>query len=218
MRHFFVKLSLINLFLLFCVTICHAEQVTGLFGSVEFKSSELSAFKKWASLRTRHQNDLNPTDKSSNIQCRRTKNFKCVSDEWRDMIDGLENGSDIKKMTVINAHLNKSSYITDMINWQQNDYWATIRQFFNKDGDCEDYAIAKYYSLKELGFQSEQMRIAIVHDKNLDVAHAILVVYLEDKIWILDNQTSNIITENNIIHYQPLYSINEQAWWLHKTS
>ena len=218
MRLVFVKYCLINLFLFFCATNCHAEQVDGLFGSTEYKSSELSAFKKWASLRARHQNDLNKTHKPVNVRCRRTKNFKCVSEEWREMIDGLKKGSDIKKLTVINEHLNRSPYITDMINWQQNDYWATIRQFFDKDGDCEDYAIAKYYSLIEVGFRPDQMRIAVVHDKNLDVAHAVLAVYLEDKVWILDNQISNIVMENNVIHYQPLYSINEQAWWLHKSS
>jgi len=47
-------------------------------------------------------------------------------------------------------HLNNISYVTDITNWRQKDYWATISQFLNRDGDCEDYAIAKYYSLKEI--------------------------------------------------------------------
>ncbi|MDC1090758.1 transglutaminase-like cysteine peptidase [Pseudemcibacter sp.] len=113
-------------------------------------------------------------------------------------------------------HLNNISYVTDITNWRQKDYWATISQFLNRDGDCEDYAIAKYYSLKELGFTSDQMRIVVVEDTNLNIAHAVLAVYYDNKIWVLDNQISQIIEHKKIVHYTPLYSINEKAWWLHK--
>ncbi|MBT5074029.1 MAG: hypothetical protein HOJ34_00550 [Kordiimonadaceae bacterium] len=204
------------------MSMVQAQSTEGLFGSREFKSTEISAFKKWSSLRVRHDNNLKfnrrNSVKSLYGKCRLSKNFKCVDQEWRDIIISLKNKSTETKLSTINRHLNQTAYITDLVNWQQKDYWATLKQFFNKDGDCEDYAIAKYYSLKELGIPADQMRIVIVEDTNLNVAHAVLAVYLEDQIWILDNQISNIIAQDKIVHYTPLYSINENAWWLHKTS
>ena len=211
--------------MIFCILLClsisiaYAEVRNGLFGSIEFKSTELSAFKKWADQRSRHNNDLHQSEKTpykADQNCRRTKAFKCVDQAWQEMINSVRNQPDKDKMETVNKYLNESSYITDMVNWHQEDYWATINQFLGKDGDCEDYAIAKYYSLKELGFKVDQMRIVIVHDNNLNIAHAILAVYLKDKIWILDNQVSHIISSDQVVHYRPLYSINENAWWLHK--
>ena len=221
MRPFFTRLSLIFILATFFTANAFAEPAQGLFGSTEYKSTELGAFKKWASIRVRHQNDQKPIMndiKNTYNRCRRTKNFKCVNEEWQGVINSLKNKSENVKIDSVNRYLNNSPYITDIINWQQKDYWATIKQFLGKNGDCEDYAIAKYYSLKKLGFSAQQMRIVIVHDNNLNVAHAVLAVYIQDKIWILDNQISNIITEDKVIHYRPLYSINENAWWLHKIS
>lgn len=198
-----------------------AKDSKGLFGSNEYKSTKLSAFKKWNDLRQRHEKDnmhpLKDDTPINSISCKINKDFKCLQNEWQDLLENLKNEPSNVKLATINNHLNKAAYITDIANWQQSDYWATIQQFFNKEGDCEDYAIAKYYSLKYLGFSADQMRIVIVQDTNLNIAHAILAVYLDDKIWILDNQISQIITDDKIAHYVPLYSINETAWWLHKT-
>ena len=222
MLKFLIK-SILLYALLYCgITYSYAESSNGLFGSTEYKSTELGAFKKWADQRNRHNKEspqINSTFRNiPALKCRRTKNFKCVDQAWQELINSLKNQPDRVKLDTVNKYLNKSAYITDMVNWHQEDYWATVRQFLDKDGDCEDYAIAKYYSLKELGFKIDQMRIVIVHDNNLNVAHAILAVYLKDKIWILDNQISQIINADQIVHYRPLYSINEKAWWLHKTT
>ncbi|HPF45789.1 MAG: transglutaminase-like cysteine peptidase [Alphaproteobacteria bacterium] len=218
--HKLIKKSLIFLILL-CLghSNTYAEARNGLFGSTEFKSTELSAFKKWADQRIRYNNELRHSSRAPSKMgqnCRRTKAFKCVDQAWQDMINSLKGQPEKVTLETVNKYMNESSYITDMVNWHQEDYWATINQFLGKDGDCEDYAIAKYYSLKELGFKVDQMRIVIVHDNNLNIAHAILAVYLKDKIWILDNQVSHIISSDQVVHYRPLYSINENAWWLHK--
>lgn len=214
-----------NIFLLCILIMCstsfaNSQNAKGVFGTAEYKSSEIDAFKKWGRLRTRHAGEAGK--RKSNFKsimekpCRLSRNFKCVSDEWIETINSLKNKKPKAKIDGVNQYLNKAPYVTDMVNWQQKDYWATLNQFFNKDGDCEDYAIAKYYSLKELGFSPDQMRIVVVRDNNLNIAHAVLAVYLENKIWILDNQISQVLEDNHIVHYTPLYSINEKAWWLHK--
>ena len=86
----------------------------------------------------------------------------------------------------------------------------------SKNGDCEDYAIAKYFSLRWLGLKPEDMRILVLHDMNLRVAHAVLVVYHRGRALILDNQVRGVVEADAIRHYRPIYSINEQHWWLHR--
>ena len=59
------------------------------------------------------------------------------------------------------------------------------------------------------------IRIVILQDTNLRIAHAVLAVARENDIFILDNQTKEVISHNDIAHYLPLFSVNENKWWLH---
>ncbi|VAW07258.1 hypothetical protein MNBD_ALPHA01-909 [hydrothermal vent metagenome] len=187
----------------------------GLFGSHETMSRQLAAFKKWNGMLARVEADFRKKPASQEY-CRRRTNRKCYMDDWRDMLEYLKDKPADKQIAEINVQMNKAPYITDMINWGVPDYWASIKQFFDKDGDCEDYAIAKYLSLKELGFDVDNMRIVVVQDTNLDVPHAVLVVTHDGGRLVLDNQISYVVREKAVLHYRPYYSINENAWWLHR--
>lgn len=188
---------------------------SGLFGSHETMSRQLVAFKKWNGMlaRVKLDNSKKPVPK---LTCRKTIAQKCYAQVWQDLLISLKDKPTDVQIAEINIHMNKAPYITDIINWGVPDYWASLKQFFKKDGDCEDYAIAKYLSLKELGFDVDLMRIVVVQDTNLNVPHAILVVTLDGNRLILDNQTSYVVKENAVLHYRPFYSINENAWWLHR--
>ncbi len=187
----------------------------GLFGSREIKSRQLKAFRKWNGMLARNQRE-NSDAPTTARDCRRTATRQCMIDEWRTLLGFLKDKPVDKQIAEINVYMNKAPYITDMINWGVPDYWATLRQFFRKDGDCEDYAIAKYLSLKELGMDADNMRIVVVQDTNLDIPHAVLVVSLDGDRLVLDNQISYVVKEKAVLHYRPLYSINENAWWLHR--
>jgi len=45
----------------------------------------------------------------------------------------------------------------------------------------------------------------------------VLVVFLEGRALVLDNQVSGIVPAESIHHYHPYYSINEEGWWLHRS-
>ncbi|MCH7710387.1 MAG: hypothetical protein IH903_01990, partial [Proteobacteria bacterium] len=62
------------------------------------------------------------------------------------------------------------------------------------------------------------MRIVVLQDMNLRLAHAVLVVYLDDEAFVLDNQIRWVVKESTIRHYRPYYSVNETSWWLHRQS
>ncbi|MDX1737174.1 MAG: transglutaminase-like cysteine peptidase [Alphaproteobacteria bacterium] len=189
-----------------------ASKSPKLFGTSEIRSKKLTKFKKWTGVLDRYAVEV----KDELNKCTLTPTNKCLVTKWRIFLKKIANKPKREQLELVNSYLNKWLYVIDPINYQQKDYWATPKQFVNRNGDCEDYAIAKYASLKHLGFDLDQMRIVVLNDLNLKVAHAVLVVYFEGSPLILDNQISNVIHADRIKHYQPIFSINEKSWWLHR--
>ena len=177
--------------------------------SSETRSTDISAFVKWTKVLDRHPSHL----KKLTAKC--DGNAKCKKEHWDDALAEFKSKSKLEQMKAVNRYMNKTPYMRDIVNWGLEDYWGTLFEFFTKNGDCEDYAIAKYVSLKKMGFDPKNMRIVVLNDQNLNVLHAVLVVYEGGKRYILDNQIKTVLTDKRIHHYQPIYSINEEAWWRH---
>jgi predicted transglutaminase-like cysteine proteinase len=177
-----------------------------IFGTKELHSSNLNMFPKWRDALRRFEGELKTCSGGA-----------CKAQEWNAFIDSVRNLSREEQVRSVNREMNDKPYVTDPVNWHMPDYWATPLQFLRKDGDCEDYAISKYMALKALGFRAEDMRIVVLQDTNLNVPHAVLVVFLQGRALVLDNQVSGIVPAESIHHYQPFYSINEDGWWLHRS-
>jgi predicted transglutaminase-like cysteine proteinase len=175
-----------------------------LFGSAEKKSDDLSAFKKWNTMFDRFEDQLKAQQDNKKVTA------------WKNKLASLKTKSEFEKIQAVNTYLNSIEYITDARNFKQNDFWQTPIEFMKRGGDCEDYAIAKYASLRSLGFSNEQLRVAIVHDEIKNIPHAILVVYTADGTYILDNQDKRVRKMEDVSRYRPIYSISRQGWWLHK--
>jgi predicted transglutaminase-like cysteine proteinase len=183
-----------------------------LFGSREVRSANLGPFQKWTWMLDRQRDELGVYDGS----CTARRFNRCHLQEWRQLLKEIAGLEPMAQLDAVNSFMNRAPYVTDPVNYGVPDYWATPLQFMSKDGDCEDYAIAKYFSLRQLGLPDERMRIVVVDDLNLRVPHAILVVYLGERAYILDNQISRVVPAEIVNHYKPIYSINEHAWWLHR--
>jgi len=183
-----------------------------LFGYDEQRFTSTKPFTKWRGALKRYfrERDLQPG------ACTSTLFNKCHLQDWKKFLTKQRGKGAMAQLDAVNRYMNRAPYITDPVNYGVPDYWATPRQFFNKDGDCEDYAIAKYMSLRSLGWSTDKMRIVVLQDENLRVAHAVLVVYHKGRTYVLDNQITQVVTDDRIAHYRPVYSINEQSWWLHK--
>jgi predicted transglutaminase-like cysteine proteinase len=177
-----------------------------LFGTTEIHSRNLKMFPKWRGTLRRFEDEL----KSCGAD-------QCKKKQWEAVIDSLRGKDLMAQLREINTEMNDKRYITDPVNWNLPDYWATPFQFMRKNGDCEDYAIAKYMALRDLGVSVDDMRIVVLNDLNLRIAHAVLAVYVNGKPYILDNQISKVVPASSIHHYQPVYSINENGWWLHRS-
>lgn len=176
-----------------------------IFGSRTLHSSSLKMFPKWRGAMDRFQKELGGCPAAT-----------CNTKSWQAMLEGLK-GVDLKtQVKKVNSTLNKHPYIIDPINWNLPDYWATPFQFLRKNGDCEDYAISKFMALRALGVPSDLMRIVVLNDLNLGLAHAILVVTVDGTPFVLDNQIKTVVPASSIHHYQPVYGVNDKGWWLYR--
>lgn len=121
----------------------------------------------------------------------------------------------IDLLTYVNKYWNSKPYRKDSLNTKYKDKWSTPYEFNRYGGDCEDYAIAKYFTLKELGIDIEDMRIVIIKDSIKGYIHAILAVNLDDEVYILDNLKNNVFIQDSFSSYIPQYSMNEISRYVH---
>lgn len=183
-----------------------------LFNSREIHSADSSAFKKWLEAMERTRREAGQTKRS----CVEIGMNRCNAATWQALFEPLQGRKAPDVLKAVNQFFNKYPYILDSVNWGIEDYWESPGEFLSKSGDCEDYAIIKYMTLKRLGLDPATMRIVAVNDTNLGTGHAVLAVYLDERIFILDNQINDVIESSKILHYDPVYSINESGWWLHR--
>lgn len=189
-----------------------SDPLPRLFGTEEIRSSNLKPFPMWTGALDRYFDERSLLDSP----CESSTFNRCHLQEWKQFLASIENLEPMAQLVVVNARMNTKRYIIDPRNYGVRDYWATPLQFFNKDGDCEDYAITKFMSLRALGFENDHMRIVVLNDLNLRIPHAVLVVYMKGRALVLDNQIQLVVPAEVVRHYSPIYSVNESNWWLHR--
>ncbi len=181
------------------------ERYPELFGSTEVRSEDISAFKKWTSVIQKFE------DQAQTISARSPRVMV-----WKAEIEKLRGKSQQEQIEGVNNFLNAIPYIEDIDNYGKTDYWSTPIEFLTRGGDCEDFAIAKYASLRALGFSADQLRIAVVQDEVKNIPHALLIVYSDGGNFVLDNQNKRTETITAVTRYKPIFSINSTSWWLHR--
>jgi predicted transglutaminase-like cysteine proteinase len=112
------------------------------------------------------------------------------------------------------AEINRAINLTikavdDMTQYGVRDLWASpLMTFASGAGDCEDYAIAKYVALHEIGFSGDDLRLVIVHDHAANEDHAVTAVRYDRRWLILDNKTLDIRQDDSIAQFDPLFVID----------
>ncbi len=199
------------LFVLASAAPARAQSYPSPFGAPQTRSDNLAMFPKWTRMLSRWQQERPLLQ----APCQPTADERCLLQGWRRFLDGIRGLDRMAQIREVNRRMNLAPYIEDRDNWGIDDYWETPGEFFNRSGDCEDYAIAKYLSLRLLGFSPDELRVVVVQDTNLNLVHSILIVYHDGQALVLDNQIADVVPMTSIRHYQPYYSINEEHWWLH---
>lgn len=134
---------------------------------------------------------------------------------WLDLLGSLRAASPLAQAREVNRFVNAWPYRPDLEAYGARDHWATPTEFLARSGDCEDFALVKYVSLRRLGFAPDRLRLVVVHDTERAIAHAVLLVRLEQGWRVLDNLTDRLLPPERIRHYRPYYSVNEETRWSH---
>lgn len=139
-------------------------------------------------------------------------------ERWQRLLQQQQNAAVAEQLAVINRFVNDSvKYASDISHWGQEDYWATpLETLGSGKGDCEDYAILKYVSLRALGVDESQLRLMYVRALTINEPHMVLVYYPDPDSYplVLDNLTARILPANERTDLRPVYAFNAQGLWL----
>jgi len=143
--------------------------------------------------------------------------------QWRTLLrrQGLaQSFTDSEQLSQANDFFNLVEWVSDLEHWGREDYWATpIETLATNGGDCEDFSIGKYFSLKEVGVRSDRLRISYVKSLEYNQAHMVLAYYSSPgaEPLILDNINKTILPASQRPDLLPIYSFNGDSLWLAKS-
>ena len=138
---------------------------------------------------------------------------------WRNLINNHQQLNDLEKLQKVNEFFNSLEFVNDIDLWGKEDYWATpLQMLASNGGDCEDFSIAKYFTLRELGIPAERLRLTYVKALKLDQAHMVLTYFpTPDAVpLVLDNLVGEISNATDRQDLLPVYSFNGSGLWLAK--
>lgn len=158
---------------------------------------------------------------SQDRQPRVMPNLSAMVAAWKQMLETSRHLSPAEKVEVVNRFFNRAMlFASDDAAWGQADYWATPSEFMYRGrGDCEDFAIAKYVSLRMLGVSPQSLRLMYVHASTggqKPVAHMVLGYFGEGQTdpVVLDNMVDSVRTLSVRTDLAVIYSFNTRGLWI----
>lgn len=139
---------------------------------------------------------------------------------WQQLIRDDSSISDREKLEKTNTFFNQLQFVSDSTHWQKSDYWATPVEFLSTGGgDCEDFSLAKYFTLKVLGVTENKLNMTYVKALTLNQSHMVITYYASpDAVpLVLDNLIADILPATERKDLLPVYSFNGRGLWLAKS-
>jgi predicted transglutaminase-like cysteine proteinase len=140
--------------------------------------------------------------------------------DWQKLMVAGKIMTERDKLEQVNNFFNRNiKFVDDLVVWLKNDYWATPVELLAKGaGDCEDFSIAKYFTLIEIGVDESKLRITYVKALDFNLAHMVLTYFESPQSipLVLDNLKPNISYATDRRDLLPVYSFNGRSLWLAK--
>jgi len=194
------------------LALCTAATVTSAWAAAPYTFdapdqylTRAEDYPRWAALWARHLEQTRAID-------------ACLADAtqcpdylkgYREIILRAHDLPASRKMALVNRFINARRWYIES---GSHDDWRTLTDFLRYGGDCEDYAIAKYFALRQLGLPADDIRVGITWDLETNAYHAVTVVRIDGQIYFLDVDGA---PRRNQLSYRFLFSINEIAVWDH---
>ena len=122
------------------------------------------------------------------------------------------------KLAVVNRNINMAiRYVSDMTQWGVPDRWSAPLDTNNKGsfdtglGDCEEFAIAKYVALREVGVAAKDLRIVMLRNVSTSEGHAMLLARNDGHWLMLDNNHMTLLDDATLSRAIPLFSIDQHG-------
>jgi predicted transglutaminase-like cysteine proteinase len=183
------------------------------FGTAAVPFANIKSSKDWERVR---QSSLegNLAEKCKTADCHERATI------LRSFPQMVDNGSFIAKLQKANQLVNETiRYQEDVVTYNRLDYWAAADEITRRGaGDCEDFAILKYDLLLQAGVPASSMSLVVLKDLDRNLFHAVLAVSTNKGHFILDNVVDRVYRDQEVSHYQPLFSFSKGRSWLHGTS
>jgi predicted transglutaminase-like cysteine proteinase len=176
------------------------------FDSDDQYLTQANDYPRWAALMIRHAAQAAEIDACIDAAAKCPAALK----GYREVVLSGRSLSPDRQIKLANRFINARHW---NIEPRRDDDWRTLDEFLAFGGDCEDYAIAKYFVLRQLGFSIDDLRIAITWDVRVQDYHAVTVVRLDDSVLVLDVDGPPRRRQHD---YRFLFSINESGIWDHK--
>lgn len=138
---------------------------------------------------------------------------------WQALVDENMQQPEAEKLQLVNRFFNQVEFVSDLKHWGKDDYWATpVEMLATNGGDCEDFSIAKYFTLVEMGVPLEHLQITYVKALKLNQAHMVLTYAPNPgaEPLVLDNLIDEIKPALERYDLEPIYSFNGAGLWLAK--
>ncbi len=183
----------------------------GLFGSAELVAGAPSLVPKWRDLMRRmaaERGRSGPAVVAGRPGCHLAPLWP-----WREALCALTQAPPRLQLAAVNRLINGWRYESDQAAYGVVDYWATPAEFKAAGGDCEDFAIAKYFMLAELGFPTETLRLVVLRDLVRGEDHAVLAAGLAGTTYILDIRSDELTDQAQLVGYVPYYAVNLTTTW-----
>lgn len=178
-----------------------------LFGELPTYSNQ--PFQRWLDVLARFS--AQQTDPQ--YACVKDSTRVCALAWWKKFVAKLRELPLSERVLVVNDVLNRVPYVSAEDNWDDSAYWETPLEFLTHAGQCQDYANAKYLALAESGVPDSIMRFVVVRDRQQQLDHAVLIVYVGGEPLLLDNQNRAVLPADKIDRYTPYYALNKEGAW-----
>lgn len=135
---------------------------------------------------------------------------------WEELMSAGRDWPEGVKLERVNRFFNRLRFVSDQEHFGRRDYWATpVEMLGSGGGDCEDFSVAKYFTLRQMGVAEARMRITYVRARELQQTHMVVAYYTspEAEPLILDNLVEEIRPASRRPDLVPVYSFNGDGLW-----